>query len=565
MKKNIRSLRWVLLAVGIIAVVGLTAMNVYSLYTLRNSSIESELKSKKIQVAEFADRIRHRFFQPFDGFSSVDMVNLEQTFAQTGQFPKDAADRLYEASKDSIFRNIYFIPVNSVACQNEQELLRFDPNTKQFTLSTDYLSMICDGLGIARTRMKALLPEYNFNNKVLFETHRTMFIALVNQTNTSVIGYLGMPINQQFMVDKYLQPALVETFGSESNSALDVWLRNWTSNTVIASSNSDNKFNIEIIEFVQQFPDFFDDWRMFASVNESSVIASSQPSLLSNLIVLGAAFIFLVGAMIFMFITAQRERALADRQSGFLANVTHELKTPLAVMQAAGENLADGRVDNQERLKSYGSHIYSEAVRLRKMIEKLLDVAKADAGESFIHPKQVNIKKHVNKFIDEHRAYIEGKGFTLDISVPDDRPTVMLDIHSLNTILSNLSNNAIKYSNDDKVLGIYLSQKGKDAILQVKDRGVGISKNSIKHIFEKFYRVEDSLTAQTKGYGLGLSIVKNLVELNGGTINVSSQPGKGTIFTVTFPVIDAPDKPKNHTVNSNVLRNTQQKTRDYAN
>ncbi len=116
-------------------------------------------------------------------------------------------------------------------------------------------------------------------------------------------------------------------------------------------------------------------------------------------------------------------------------------------------------------------------------------------------------------------------------------PKVMLDEHSMDTILSNLINNAIKYSADDKFLGIYLSQRGKDVILKVEDHGVGMSKKSIKHIFEKFYRAEDTLTAQTKGYGLGLSIVKNLVELNGGTISVNSQEGEGSTFTVTFPII----------------------------
>jgi len=210
------------------------------------------------------------------------------------------------------------------------------------------------------------------------------------------------------------------------------------------------------------------------------------------------------------------------------------------VMQAAGENLADGRVDNQERLKSYGSHIYSEAVRLRKMIEKLLDVAKSDAGQSFIHPKPVNIGKLTKQFIEEHHSYIKDKGFKLDYAIPEYLPNVMLDEHSLNTIISNLANNALKYSIHNKFLGIYLSHKGKDIILQVKDHGIGMSKKSINHIFEKFFRIEDTLTVQTKGYGLGLSIVKNLVDLNNGTINVTSREGEGSTFTVTFPAIVEP-------------------------
>lgn len=538
MKRKFSSLRWILLAAGIIAVVGITAMNVYSLYTLRDSAIESERQSKQIQVAEFADRIRYRFFRPFYDLASLEMAHLQESFQQNNQFPENANEILFEASKDSIFRNIYYTPASSNTCANGGSLFVFDPKNKAFEPTSDYPGVVCDGLGIARTRMRSLIQDYRYNNKVLFDTHRSMVIALVNQDTHTVIGYLAMPINRDFMVENYLAPKLAETFGPESNAGLNVWLRDWTNRQIIASSNPKVDFEHAKIEFRQQFPDFFDDWRLYASTNNASIGGASGPSLWANLVILGAAFFFLVGAMLFMFFTAQRERALAERQSDFLANVTHELKTPISVMQAAGENLADGRVDNRERLKSYGSHIYSEAVRLRKMIDRLLDVAKADAGESFIHPKPLKINKRIEKFVEEHRSYIEQKGFTLDISIPEHMPKVMLDEHSMETILSNLINNAIKYSDGEKFLGIYLSQRGKDVVLKIEDRGIGMHKESIKHIFEKFYRAEDTLTAETKGYGLGLSIVKNLVELNGGTISVNSQKGKGSTFTVTFPIIN---------------------------
>ncbi|MBN2731905.1 MAG: HAMP domain-containing histidine kinase, partial [Balneolaceae bacterium] len=175
-------------------------------------------------------------------------------------------------------------------------------------------------------------------------------------------------------------------------------------------------------------------------------------------------------------------------------------------------------------------------------------------GESFIHPKPVAIKEQVSEFVKEHRSYIEERGFTLESSVPENCPRVMLDEHSLDTILRNLTNNAIKYSNSHKFIGIYLSHKGKDVILQIKDRGIGLSKKSINHIFEKFYRVEDTLTAETKGYGLGLSIVKNLVELNGGTISVTSKEGKGSTFTVTFPVITEEETDQNEAKNPTKIK-----------
>jgi signal transduction histidine kinase len=551
-------MQWVLLAAGITAVLGLTAMNVYSLYTLRNSSIESERKSKQIQVAEFADQVRYRFLYPFNGLGSENMETLEENYRQDGQFPEGFRDIMYKASKDSIFEHIYYIPASSQACQNQEELLIFEEENRQFAETTRYKPAICEGFGIAQTRMKALINEYRFNNKVLFDTNRGIYIALINQSNRSVFGYLAMPIDKQYMINGFLKPILKEKFGQGESPALTVWLRDWTIDEIIASSDSSKTYNRDEIQFRQEFPDLFDYWRLYASVNEESFTAAARPSLLLNLSILGVALIFLIGAMLFLFITARRERALAERQSGFLANVTHELKTPLAVMQAAGENLADGRVDNQERLQTYGSHIYSEAVRLRKMIEKLLNVAKADAGESFIHPRPVAINALLHQFVAEHQSYIKDKGFTLETSIPDAMPMVMLDKSSLNTIVSNLANNAVKYSINNKFLGIYLSHKGKDIILEVKDHGIGISNKAIKHIFEKFYREEDPLKAKTKGYGLGLSIVKNLVELNNGTINVSSSKERGSTFTVTFPALPEDElQPSKQTPQPNSIKNPQ--------
>jgi signal transduction histidine kinase len=245
-----------------------------------------------------------------------------------------------------------------------------------------------------------------------------------------------------------------------------------------------------------------------------------------------------VGALLFMFITAQRERELAQRQAGFLANVTHELKTPLAVMQAAGENLADGRVNNKKRIKSYGKHIYNESIRLRKMIEKLLDVAKADSKRSHAEPVSVHLNDLVDHYLDEHVDYIENHGFTLETSISDNMDHVMIDVEHFETILGNLLENAIKYSQEDKYIGVSVQQQQDEVLLKITDHGMGIPKKAQKHIFEKFYRAEDVMTANTKGHGLGLSIVKNLVELNGGTISVKSEEGKGSCFTVRFPVTE---------------------------
>lgn len=541
MNQKYTSLRWVLLAAGIVAILGLTGMNIYSFYALRDSAIESERENKRLQVSEFSDKIRHRFFKPFYGLGSMDMDHIQNTLKTHNRFPQEVIDVLETASKDSIFNGIYFFPPDSRACLEDNSILRFDNQEQKFTQHQKHSEIICDGVGIASTRMKALIDDYRYNNKVIFDTHRSMTIALVNLTNRSVIGYLTMPINQDYMINEYLQPQLEEKFSRASNPGIVVWLRDWTTNRIIANSDPEVAYDSDRVQITQRFPDFFDDWHLAVEFTNTPTVATSDASLIKNMIVLGIACFFLLGSLLFMFVTAQREQALAKRQAGFLANVTHELKTPLAVMQAAGENLADGRVEDRTRLKTYGNHIYSEAVRLRRMIDKLLDVAKADAHESLLEPKPVQLGDLLDDYLHDHRSFIENKGFTLQTTIPDSMPLTMVDVESFETILTNLIENAIKYSNDEKFIGISLSHHNRNILLAIEDRGVGIPEKSIKHIFEKFYRAEDALTAHTKGHGLGLSIVKNLVAQNGGSIQVDSEEGTGTTFFVTFPVFTEPD------------------------
>jgi len=541
--KRYGSLRWILLAAGVIAILGITGMNVYSLYALHENAIESDRENKKLQIAEFADKIRYRFFKQFYGLSSTDIKRLQDHFQETGQFTKDITKLLNKAATDSMYKNIYFIPSGSDACQQRDPILEYEPTDDQFRPDANYTEVVCDGMGIARTQMKSLISDYRYNNKVIFDSHRSLTIVLVNPSAHSIFGYLIMPFNQDFLRNSFLPRKLAEKFGTPEQSGLNVWLRDWTNNEIIASSDTSLTYDREKIQFEQNFPDFFDYWKMEVAFTNKSTVATSNASLVKNLVILGAAMLLLLGALVFLFISAQKERALAERQTDFLANVTHELKTPLSVMQAAGENLADGRVQDENRLKNYGTHIYNEAVRLRKMIDKLLDVAKANAGQSLIEPKPVNIRKQVLSYLDEHRTYIENKGFTIDVNIAESIPTVMVDVDSFDTILSNLVENAVKYSDEEKYLGISLQSDGEQVELRVEDHGIGMTGKNMSQIFDKFYRAEDTLTAKTKGHGLGLSIVKNLVELNRGTIEVQSEPGEGSLFIVQFPALDESEEP----------------------
>ncbi len=538
--KQSNRMRWFFFGIAILAVIALTVMNIYSLYALRDSTIEAAKENRKFQLEEYTNTVRHRFYLPLLEIRKLDMTDLEDTWVASGNFPIHFQYVLFEALQDSLFTDIYYTPDYLNGCYRPDDpIYEFNESAGVFTVAQDTPKEVCDGFGISKSRMNTIsLDEYRWNNKVAFDAHRSMTLALINLEERVLIGHITFLINQDYLLNNILKPNLVSKFGETEHSGMVVWLRDWMQDEVLLSSNDKYAFSREKVDMRQRFPDLLDNWVLQASFLESPAVAATNASLFRNLIVLGFAVFVLFGAIMFIFINAQREREFAERQAGFLANVTHELKTPLAVMQAAGENISDGRVTDSDRLKDYGGHIYDEAIRLKKMIDKLLDVAKADSGQTKVKQAPQQLEKLIGRYIDKNRSFIENKGFTLHFSHEDHLPIVMMDSEHLETILNNLIENSIKYSNDTKEIRIDLFSNDKTEVsFSVEDKGQGIPKRAQKKIFDKFYRVEDSMIAKTKGHGLGLSIVKNMVELNGGTISVKSEPNKGSVFILTFPAL----------------------------
>ncbi|CAN5362188.1 hypothetical protein BH23BAC3_BH23BAC3_13850 [soil metagenome] len=538
--KKANTLRIVFFGIATIAVVALTALNVYSLYQLRNTSIETATDVKKLQIEEFTNQVRYRFFSPVWDLRKMDMSLVETGWNVNDALPKKFAEILDNASQEPLYNDIHFIYKDQDGCADEDGYVyRYDPQSKRFFPTSDIPQLVCDGFGISKSRARVIVDDYRFNTKSTFDSHRSLTIALVDLTGNFIFGHLNLMIDRDYLVNEYLATEMKKNFGDADKSGIVVWLRDWVQDEILLSSDENYAYDRDTypIDLRQRFSDSLDDWSLHATILESPTIAASNASLNRNLIVMGVAVIALLGALFFIFINAQRERELAQRQAGFLANITHELKTPLAVMQAAGENIADGRVTDGTRLKSYGNHIYNESIRLKKMIEKLLDAAKVDSGQVSTEQAPQFLHELIGEFFEANKSYIEDQGFKISFSYDEKLPLVMVDADHVETILNNLVENAMKYSLDQKEINISVIKKGNFVELAVADKGTGIPNNSIRYIFDKFYRVEDTLTAKTKGHGLGLSIVKNMVEMNGGKIDVKSQYGKGSVFTVKFPTL----------------------------
>jgi signal transduction histidine kinase len=541
MKKFLR-IRWVLLGMALVAIVGLTGMNIYSLHALHESTVSSAVDRQKTQLADFSFTVRNRFRPPVEGIWKLNMQQLHDEFLRRATLNPALTEVLLGAIEDPLFSGIYFAYPDFSNCSSGANVFEFNPVRRDLVPVREFPDYVCEGLGLARTRMNVLINDYRWNTKVVFDTHRTMTVALIDPRGSAIVGYFVFDINSDYLVNEFIRPQLAEAFGSRDQSGMTVWLHDWLKNEVLATNDTSVPYNRRSVEFIQRFPDLLDNWNLKVVFDENPAVLASKANLFRNLMVMGGAVVLLIGSLIVMLIIAQKERSLMERQAGFLANVTHELKTPLAVMQAAGENLADGRVTDPQRLKTYGEHIHTESLRLRRMIEKLLDVARNDAGQHSIKPQSFTPDQLVRSYLDEQITLIRTAGFEPHLEIAENMPAIMVDRDSFETILGNLIDNAMKYSHDEKFLAVRLFHDSTHVTLQVQDHGVGIPKQSRRYIFDKFFRVEDTLTARTKGHGLGLSIVKSLVELNGATISVDSDYGKGSVFSVKFPVWFAPVK-----------------------
>jgi len=262
----------------------------------------------------------------------------------------------------------------------------------------------------------------------------------------------------------------------------------------------------------------------------------SQKFLRTSFVILGALSILLAGGMYLMYRSVTREMALAKLKSDFVSNVSHELRTPLSLIRLYAETLELGRLPNRERQHEYYEIIRKESERLTALINNILDFSRIEAGRKEYEFRETNIADLVRGTLESYRFQIEQNGFKFEQKIDEPLAPIKLDREAIARSLLNLVNNAVKYSSSDKYLGVTVYRTNGSVKLQVADHGIGIPPTEQSKIFEKFYRVGDPLVHNTKGSGLGLSLVRHIVQAHGGEVSVDSTPGKGSVFTISLPV-----------------------------
>lgn len=252
-------------------------------------------------------------------------------------------------------------------------------------------------------------------------------------------------------------------------------------------------------------------------------------------------FILMLNAVLitgvwFVYRNIRKEMALAQLKSDFVSNISHELRTPLALIRMFTETLEMGRVRTEEKKHEYYKIIGQETERLTHLVNNILNFSRIEAGRKEYHFYDTDLNEITRKVLENYQFHLANEGFEIKTDFQADLPSIKADQESVSESIINLLDNAVKYSDVHKFIRLKTGMENGAVFMEIEDHGIGISPENQEKIFEKFYRASDALVHNTKGSGLGLSLVKHIMDAHGGKIFVKSKVGEGSLFRLEFPL-----------------------------
>ncbi|MFH1942291.1 MAG: HAMP domain-containing sensor histidine kinase [bacterium] len=254
--------------------------------------------------------------------------------------------------------------------------------------------------------------------------------------------------------------------------------------------------------------------------------------------------LFFIAVIVFCFVfivrTVFQQRRFSDLLVGFINNMTHEFKTPISTISLASETLMKPEIRGDEnRLKKYGRIIRDESTRMRTQVEKILEMAALEKGDFELRMGEVDVHDLIRKAVENFRLQVEKRDGRLSTDLGARSHIVKGEVVHLSNVIHNLLDNAVKYTREDPEVVVTTRNNGHLFEMTVEDNGLGIPPEAQKRVFDKYYRVPTGNVHDVKGFGLGLSYVKLMVEAHGGTVGVKSDLNKGSVFKITLPIDEA--------------------------
>lgn len=362
------------------------------------------------------------------------------------------------------------------------------------------------------------------------EPNNLQCLLFIVETPSQNLRTVGLMVNPEDFIEDLVGPRLQVI--AKDQFILSVF--NKTLPTPIYSTLSQDSVRSDSEALTKDFWQF-PDYSLGIRTMGSSLKKLINERTTTNLLLLISLDVILIVAVILVFRNVKKEVQLAQNKADFISNVSHEIRTPLALISMFAETLEMGRVKSEEKKQEYYGIISKETHRLSGIVNKILNFSQTEANKKVLHIDSINPSREIKEVLTTYDFHLANKGFETTFTEDSDL-WVQADKEAFVEVLINLIDNAIKYSTDHKKIEISLRKENGYGLVAVQDRGVGISPMDQKHIFDKFYRVSTGNLAKSKGTGLGLSLVKQLMEAQRGRITVFSEPGKGSLFTLYFPL-----------------------------
>lgn len=404
---------------------------------------------------------------------------------------------------------------------------------------------IPEGYKITKTFSDTLNNRYSNDGKIMmFPEDSSMyskdssFIPLDTNTIPVVRTLGGLIFKFMAMVNGYkieIDSLKKEYVGLLKEKGLDTAceIAFYQNNELLQVSNNSNEL------FKTKEPDIKVPILPGAKEEVRVIMLKKGKMVLTGMILSIASSLFLVllvvGGFLYMLRVILKQKKLSQMKNDFINSMTHEFKTPIATVNAAIESVLNfGVIESKEMTRTYLDISQKELKSLNSMVEKILNISAYERNRVVFNPEKLNITEILNSVIDTYR--LKDSSIEFIINKLDDETVVIADSMHMRNLISNLFDNAVKYCNTKPIIQISCLLKGNYAFLSVKDNGIGISKEHQKHIFDKFYRAPVDKMHMVKGFGLGLSYVKYVVEEHRGNIEINSNPGKGSEFIIKIPV-----------------------------
>ncbi|HXG67625.1 MAG TPA: HAMP domain-containing sensor histidine kinase [Blastocatellia bacterium] len=365
-----------------------------------------------------------------------------------------------------------------------------------------------------------------------------VFYPLRDKKWKSILGFAGMTLDPAHLQGKLMPETIAGMLSNPENADEDfdltITVHDEQGEEIYKSREGTSNVEAKVM-FYPAFP----RWYLLAGYTNTTAAELARRQFRHSLALSVFALGLLLMGLVLTLRAITREARLAQVKSTFVSNVSHELKTPLALIRLFAETLELGRVKSQEKAQEYYHIINSESRRLTQLIDNILDFSRIEAGRKEYQFAPSDITEVVEGVVSTYRYQLRNAGFELTTDLQRGLPPVNVDGDAISQAVLNLLNNAVKYSEDVKKIAVSLRRQGNNVLIEVADWGIGIPKAEQEKIFEKFYRVNNDLVHNIKGSGLGLSLVKHIAEAHRGAVRVESAPGKGSRFIISLPLDSA--------------------------